>query len=312
MSRSEDEEIARALRREREAIVPRLWLRVLYSLTLVATVLPIGVAGVSGWTGLTLGTSMMGPFLLPLLAVVLWRVYSVWRHPSTLVRYRAGALGGVLHWAALAEMVAGCLAALVLLLQRPLINALGGVRSEDGIEYYLLQLGAVTIGGLGLQGLIIFEWVRIVGMERYWRESGPAEIEEQEPPFVVGFNALALVALLALALIPAATLLGKGAVTPWMLIGPLVALPMAMTILLRIGSLLTHRRDVPQPITGGVLGVLRKLALVALAVVAFGLAGCLVRFAIGPETASRSWAVIVLIYGVALLGPLALGVLEAT
>ena len=78
---------------------------------------------------------------MPLLAIVLWRVYGVWRYPSTLMRHRAGAVIAFLRGLAVIEMPVGCLAALALLLQRPIIQAMGGVRSDDGIEYFVLQLG---------------------------------------------------------------------------------------------------------------------------------------------------------------------------
>jgi len=274
VSRSEDEEIARALSRERSAIMPRAWLKLVYSLTLIAMVFPLGVAGMSGWVGLTLGTSLLGPFLLPLLAVVGWRFYVVWRHPTTLMRHRAGAVIAFLRGVAVIEMTLGCLAALALLLQRPIIAAMGGVRTESGIEYYLLQLGAVMVGGLGLQGLLIFEWSRIIGMERFYREDASTEIPERESQWVLWVTVLALVVLLAQQVAAAVYLLGSsGAATP-ALAGLAVALPLTLTIVLRVVSLLAHRREIPQPVAGGVLGAVRKLAMVGLAVAL--LAGMLV------------------------------------
>ena len=60
MNQSMDEETVRAASRERAAIMPQVWLKLVYSLTLVALVFPLGVASMSGWVGLTLGTSLMG------------------------------------------------------------------------------------------------------------------------------------------------------------------------------------------------------------------------------------------------------------
>ena len=42
MTRAEDEEIARAISRERSAIMPRAWLKLVYSPTLIAMVFPLG------------------------------------------------------------------------------------------------------------------------------------------------------------------------------------------------------------------------------------------------------------------------------
>ena len=279
MNQSMDEETVRAASRERSAIMPQVWLKVVYSLTLVALVFPLGVASMSGWVGLTLGTSLMGSFLLPLLAIVVWRIYMVWRHPTTLVRHRAGALIGVLRAVAVVEMVVGCLAALALLLQRPIIQALGGVRTDSGIEYYVLQLGAVMVGGLGLQGLVIYEWTRLIGMERFFREEAPTEIPERESPWAVGLTVVALGALLALQALLTTLLLGTSGLTPTAVAGFVVALPLTLTLVLRLVSLAGHRREVPQPVAGGLPGVVRKLALVGLAVslltgiVVAGLAG---------------------------------------
>jgi len=307
MTRAEDEEIARALSREREAIAPRLWLKVLYSLTLVALVFPLGVAGMSGWVGLTLGTSLMGSFLLPLLAVVVWRVYVVWRHPTTLMRHRGGAVIAFLRGAAIVGMMVGCFAALALLLQRPIIEAMGGVRTDSGIEYYLLQLGAVMVGGLGLQGLAIFEWSRIIGMERFYRVEAPTEIPEREPPAVVWLSAIGIL----LTLLPIAVLAGyllrlSGGLEASVL-GLVAAIPMLVLMLLRVGSLLRHRTAVPRPTTAGLLGVLRNVAIVGLGVAL--LAGVI---SVGQLAAGRTWPIGSMPLLLARLTPLMMVALEAS
>jgi hypothetical protein len=267
----------------------------------------------SGWVGLALGTSLRGFVLPPLLAIVLWRVYVVWRHPTTLVRHRAGALIAFLRGLAVIEMTLGCLAALALLLQRPIIQAMGGVRSEDGIEYFVLQLGAVMVGGLGLQGLVIFEWSRIIGMERFYREEAPSEIPAREAQWVLWLTVLPLVALLAQQAVSAVYLLGSSGKATRALTGLAVALPLTLTIVLRVVALLAHRREVPQPVAGGVLGVVRKLALVGLPVFVLAAIGYVVSRAVGQGAfGGQVWIVTALIYGLALLGPLALGALEAT
>jgi len=314
MNRTEDQEIAGAVSREREAIPASAWLRVLYSLTLVALVFPLGVAGMSGWVGLTLGTSLMGSFLLPLLALVVWRIYVVWRHPTTLVRHRAGALIALLRAVAVVEMGVGCLAALALLLQKPIIAALGGVRTEDGIEYYLLQLGAVMVGGLGLQGVAIFEWSRLIGMERFFREEAPTEIEEREPPAVVWLTAAALGLLFLTLLVPAGYFFGRGGSPSAAVLGLTVALPLTVTLLLRIVSVVTHRRDVPRPATGGLLGALRVLGVVGLSVYPIALVGSLLvpRIVPGLLTGGSGSLVMLGLYGLLFLGPLAVVALEAS
>jgi hypothetical protein len=314
MSRLEEEEMARALRREREAIPAHAWLKLLYSLTLIAAVFPLGVAGMSGWVGLTLGTSLLGSFLLPLLAIVLWRVYVVWRHPTTLMRHRSGALIAFLRGVAVVEMVVGCLAALALLLQRPIIAAMGGVRTDDGIEYYMLQLGAVMVGGLGLQGVVIFEWSRLIGMERFYREEAPSEIPARESQAVVWLNAVALGALLLLSFAPVATLLGKRGPSSAALVGLVVAVPVALTIVLRIVSLLVHGGDVPRPVAGGWLGAMRTLAIAGLPIFLLAAVGSVVSLATGQGAfgGSMGWTVMALLGGLVFLGPLALGALEAS
>jgi len=312
MTRAEDQEIARALSREREAIVPRAWLKLVYSLALLGTVYPLGVAGTSGWVGLTLGASPLGFVMLPVLAVVLWRVYVVWRHPTTLVRHRSGVLIAILRGVAIVEMLVGCLAALALLMQRPIINALGGVRSDDGIEYYVLQLGAVLVGGLAIQGVLIFEWLRIIGMERFYRTSASTEIAARESQAVVWLNVVALGALFLQTAAPAAYVLGKGGELSPTLFGLVVALPMMVTVGLRLVSLMAHRGDVPQPVAGGILGVVRKLAIAGLPVFLLAAIGSVVGLSLGRIDVAGGWIMSALVYGLVFLGPLALGGLEAT
>ena len=266
MNRSVDEGTVRAARREQAAIPAPVWLRLLYSATLVAMVFPLGVAGMSGWVGLTLGTSLIGSLLLPLLAIVVWRVYVVWRHPTTLVRHRAGALIGVLRGIAVVEMVIGCLAALALLLQRPIIEALGGVRTESGIEYFVLQLGAVLIGGLGYQGIAIFEWTRLIGLERFYRDAAPEELPERESPAVVWLGAIGILLTLLPIVLLAGVLLRLSGGLVASLIGLLAAIPMLTLMVLRVGGLIRHRHAVPRPATAGLLGVLRNVAIVGLGV----------------------------------------------
>ena len=41
------------------------------------------------------------------------------------------------------------------------------------------------VGGLGLQGLVIFEWTRLIGMERFYREEAPTEIPAREAQCVL-------------------------------------------------------------------------------------------------------------------------------
>jgi hypothetical protein len=151
-------------------------------------------------------------------------------------------------------------------------------------------------------------------MERFYRVEAPSEIPDREPPAVVWLTAAALGALLLLSFAPAASLLGKGGKSSSVLFGLVVALPTTLTIVLRIVSLLAHRAEVPQPAAGGVLGAVRKLALVGLPVFLLAAIGSVVGLAAGQGAfgGGQVWIVTALIYGVVLLGPLALGALEAT
>lgn len=307
MSRSEDLEIARAISREREAIMPQTWLKLVYSLTLIATVFPLGVAGMSGWVGLTLGTSLLGAFLLPLLAVVVWRVYVVWRHPTTLIRHRSGALIAFLWGAAVVGMLVGCLAALALLLQRPIVAAMGGVRTDSGIEYYVLQLGAVMLGGLGLQGLLIFEWTRIIGMERFYREAAPTEIEEREPPAVAWLSAIGILLTFLPIAVLAGYLLRLSSGVAASVLGLAAAIPMLVLMMVRAGGLIRHRHAIPQPTTTGLPGVLRNAAIVGLGVAL--LAGLI---SVGYLATGRTWPIGSMPLLLARLTPLMIVALEAS
>ena len=314
MNRSVDEETVRAARREQAAIEAPVWLRLLYSATLVAMVFPLGVAGMGGWVGLALGTSLIGSLLLPLLVIVVWRVYVVWRYPTTLVRHRAGALIAALRGVAVVEMAIGCLAALALLLQRPIIEAMGGVRTESGIEYFVLQLGAVLIGGLGYQGIVIFEWTRLIGLERFYRDVAQEEIPERESPGVVWLSVVALGLLFLTYLGPAGHLLGRGGSPSTAVFGLTAALPLTVTLLLRIVSLVMHRRDVPRPATGGLLAALRVFGVVGLPVYPIALIGSLLVPMITPGLLTGGGGSLLMLglYGLLFLGPLAVVALEAS
>jgi hypothetical protein len=284
---------------------PPIWFRVLYSATLATAVFPLGFVAATGWVALILGTSLL---LLPLLlgaGLAVWRVIAVWRYPNTLGVARVrGVLAGI-RWLAVIEMLVGCLAAILLFLQKPIVAAVtGGYRSEDGIEFVMFKMMVVMIGGLGLQGLLMFEWTRLIEKQR--AASRRAEHQVTESPAIVWLTGIALAVLVSGRLVASGgSLLGDGGLgLPFVML--MVSLPLILTAVVRIRSLLLAPAAVPLAAAQGFLGVLRRVATVCLVMcllgaVAMGLA----------QIASAGASILGVMLGFASLLLLPLAALEA-
>jgi hypothetical protein len=144
-------------------------LRIAYCLVLVAAMVPVGMAE-SGWIGAVIGGTGLGivPSFGPtvFIALALYRITLVARHWQILAAPRAaGWFPRAMRMCGVALIHQGALAALVTWLALPLLKWFVPERTESGIEFYtelFLYLGA----GLGMLGLALFEFSRLLAFER--------------------------------------------------------------------------------------------------------------------------------------------------
>jgi hypothetical protein len=143
-------------------------LRVFYCLAIVSVVVPWPM---SGWVALTLGTAGTPSFMffvpLLLLVVGIWRIYQVAAVPHTLDSYVEGGALKALRIAGLIGMGCGVLMMLFRFAPGLLVGAMGGARSDTGVEFYLVGIVLALVGGVGSLGIVLFEGSRLMGFERH-------------------------------------------------------------------------------------------------------------------------------------------------
>jgi len=149
-------------------------LRIAYVITLLAAVLPIGLAS-SGWVAMTTGGSPFAivPYIGPLLFLLLgvYRVVVVLRLPGTLDSPRATGFAGFLRPVGLSALYFGAVIGLVNLLSRPLTRLIFPRPSDTGVEFYVVGVYLSLLGGVGLLGLVFFELSRLLAFESYARNA---------------------------------------------------------------------------------------------------------------------------------------------
>lgn len=149
-----------------------LSLRVAYSVTLLAAVLPFGLAS-SGWVTLTIGGSpyhlvpYLGPLLFLLLAV--YRTVVVLRRPTTLDSPRGSGLATYLRPVGIAGLYVGAVVGLVNLCSIPLATMV--LSRPVGIQFYVVGVYLSLLGGIGFLGLLCFELSRLLAFEAPLQQS---------------------------------------------------------------------------------------------------------------------------------------------
>ena len=141
-----------------------------YALTVLAAVLPIGLAS-SGWVALTTGGSSFSaiPIVGPLVFVALglYRVYLVARVPGTLDSVQVTGPARFLRAAGVCGLYVGAVIAVLNLFSRPLMQLLITNRSESGVEFYVVGVYLALLGGIGVLAIVLFEFSRLLAFERY-------------------------------------------------------------------------------------------------------------------------------------------------
>lgn len=145
-------------------------LKVVYVLTILAAILPVGLAS-SSWVKLATGGSIAGslPFIgaLVLLILGVYRIALVVKTPETLDARPVSGIALVLRKIGIFALYIGAIVAVLNLAARPLITAFVTHRSESGVEFFVVGLYLSLLSGFGFSGLLMFEFSRLLGFERY-------------------------------------------------------------------------------------------------------------------------------------------------
>lgn len=152
---------------------PSFALRVAYCLVVLGAILPFGVAA-SGWVALAKGPALLStvPFIGPvlLLAIGAFRVYLVARFPTTLCSPPVSGVTALLRAFGITAIYVGLVATVLSWVARPLIRALMTSRTESGAEFFVVGLYLSLVAGVGLLGILMFEFSRLLAFERLARE----------------------------------------------------------------------------------------------------------------------------------------------
>lgn len=153
-------------------------LRWAYSLTLLFTVFPFGLVG-SGWVAIARGgidgtMTIVGS--LTVLVLALYRIYLVGRVPNTLNSCPSVGFMRLLRQLGVFAIYFGALIAIASVLGGPLIRAFMTSRSESGIEFFIVGVYLSMFSGVGMLGLLCFEFSRLISFERHY-DAGEADRE---------------------------------------------------------------------------------------------------------------------------------------
>lgn len=148
---------------------PSVSLRLAYCLVVLGAILPFGIAA-SGWVSLAKAPSLLGsvPIVAPLLMLALGgvRVYLVARYPTTLSSPPVSGGAAFVRVAGLVAIYVGVAATVLSWLAGPLMRTFMTTRTESGAEFFVVGLYLSFITGIGLLGLLMFEFSRLLAFER--------------------------------------------------------------------------------------------------------------------------------------------------
>ncbi|MDY0742980.1 hypothetical protein SNE35_00610 [Paucibacter sp. R3-3] len=149
--------------------MPSLALRVAYCVVVLGAVLPVGVAA-SSWVAMARGPGLLSviPFVGPLLLLVIggYRVYLVARFPTTLGSLAASGVASLMRKLGMFALYVGALGTALSWASRPLMRALMTSHTESGAEYFAAGMYLALLAGLGLLGVLLFEFSCLLCFER--------------------------------------------------------------------------------------------------------------------------------------------------
>ena len=144
-------------------------LKISYGLVLLSMVLPFGLAK-SGWVGLATGGSAIGivPLVGPLVFLVLgiYRIYLVARIPGILDSPSVAGFVSVMRAIGAFFLYVGAVISVLSWVSRPLMRAFMTTRTESGAEYFVVGVYLAMAASIGVLGLLLFEFSRLLAFER--------------------------------------------------------------------------------------------------------------------------------------------------
>lgn len=146
-----------------------LWLRAVYCAAVLFAIIPFGLAS-SGWVQLSLGGGLLGmasgatPLVFLLLG--LYRVFLVVRVPGTLNCPMPRGFARVLRVIGVCGLCLETLVGLLGWIGRPLVRMYFMHPSDNGIEFYIVGMFLSIAGSIGVLGIFLFEFSRILSFER--------------------------------------------------------------------------------------------------------------------------------------------------
>ena len=156
-------------------------LKLLYALIVLGTALMVGFSS-SGWMMISARASpaalilALGPLLF--LAIALHRVYRVARFRGTLDAPPMAGLAAALRSIGVALIYLGALAGLLSFASKPLMQMMMKGQSHAGIAFALIGIWLTVAAGLGLLGVLVFEYSRLLAFET---QRGAGAVEERPP-----------------------------------------------------------------------------------------------------------------------------------
>lgn len=158
--------------------IPSAALRAAYCLVVLGAIVPVGLA-TSGWVAMARGPSLIAavPFVGPLLLLALggYRVYLVARFSTTLSSPPISGIASLIRVLGVGAIYVGVLATLLSWIGRPLMRVLMTSRTESGAEFFVAGVYLSLIAGVGLLGLLLFEFSRLLAFERLAHERSAAQ-----------------------------------------------------------------------------------------------------------------------------------------
>ena len=149
--------------------LPSKTLKISYCFVLLASVVPIGLAN-SAWVGMAMGRSgfAMLPLLGPLvfLCLGIYRIYLVARVPDVLASPQATGFVAAMRAVGTFFIYVGVVVTIAGLVAGPLMRALMKTRTESGAEFFVVGVYLAMVGGIGVLGVLLFEFSRLLAFER--------------------------------------------------------------------------------------------------------------------------------------------------
>lgn len=147
--------------------------KLFYCLAVFSAVAPIGLAS-SGWVRASSGGGLLGfaPFIGPIVffALGLYRVFLVTRVPGTLSSQPVTGISAMLRAIGVFCIYVGAVVGILNFVWRPIMGMFITQRSETGMEFFIVGVAFALAGGIGVLGLVLFEFSRLLSFEHHARE----------------------------------------------------------------------------------------------------------------------------------------------